>query len=440
VHALTGVAISQIFQSMTVKNFIVKPFAHPTGIFIIVLLLGMFELGLMTFLKTSMNDAVSPFLYFGVQLLIGVLALLQHRSKYETPPTHQAKLTLSTGLFFFTGSVVAGAVLMSEVIENYPAVASLSDVIPQAQILSARLLRFDHPYQAIDFGTYIMNPPTYLPAHWMPYMISSFFQFDPRWVCFLIWVIAWLLFFRGLLSMGVGLWQGIILLVLPAIVISAVKDHDVLTWAISLEMMVAGYYLALGAGLASGHRSQQSGSAVLCLMSRFALLFWMPIYLWVTAQLEGKKAFWRTALVLAGGCAILYVPFLGNDPFMFFKTQQYYNNGSVVEWIQGDKPPHLYNHLGFARFYFEEYRPDLTGGVLAIKKTMLLLSGFVMLLLVGIFQKIKRWVSPELFLLGSFKIMLAVFYSFIQIPYHYLYVVPMITTLPVLSKLATKTK
>jgi hypothetical protein len=195
------------------------------------------------------------------------------------------------------------------------------------------------------------------------------------------------------------------------------------------------YYLLLAISLTTHSRIFQIITVVLCLMSRFSLLFWLPLYAFMLFTKEGWRPTLRFGLWIFAGCIVLYGPFLFKDPHIFFNAQAYYDMASVGEWTRSDKPPHLYNGLGFA-VYFLERGGDVVFQIAALKKYLLIITPSVSVLLGLIWWRFKDKLDFPLFALCSLKISLAVFYAFIQIPYSYLYVTPIVTSLAILYRCA----
>lgn len=405
------------------------------GFWGLLLILCFLELGLMTFWRGALGNPRSAIAYFGVQILIAVLPLLMVLPRFN--PRWRPFHTLSRlkGMIILAICVGIGAILLRELYVGSPDFAKYSDVIPQVQHLSGRFLHFEYPYQVIKFDTYDMTP-TYLPTHWLPYCLSELTHIDPRWVSFLVFALAWIYMLPLLLKSGISQWMSILLMIMPLMVVSAVKDHDPDTWRLTVELLIAGYYLFLGLSILGENVWFQRIALVLCLLSRFSLVFWLPIYAFVYYNKHGLKKTAYHAGVVALACAVLYVPFLIKDPHQFATAQTYYNNATVGEWSRGDHPYHLYNGLGLAQLYFERFQHDLMQGILAMRKTLFAVMAVIMLLSAGFYYKKKGQIDETLFLICALKLSLAFFYAFVQIPYSYLYLVPMMITIPVLMQTA----
>ena len=395
-------------------------------------LLCFIELGFMTLWRGFLGNSKSALAYFLVQILISILpfALL---FQPEMASRHFKSLSRGKGVVLLSIGLVAGWVLLRQLYLSVPDFGKLSDVIPQVQHLSTRFLHFEYPYQPIQFETYVMQP-TYLPTHWMPYCAAVLTNIDPRWVSFFVFALAWAAILVVLLKVNTIRWVSTLSLVFPLLVLVAVKYYDPKTWYLSVEMLITGYYLLFGLSLIDQNLMLQRLGLVLCLLSRFSLVFWLPVYALVFYHKHGAKKTVRHFGIVAIACTALYAPFFINDPLIFSKAQAYYNQATIGEWNQGGTPSHLYNGLGFAKLYFERHRTDLLQGILVLRTTLFVLMPLLTLFSIGVYYKIRKKMDDGLFLICSLKLSLAFFYSFVQIPYSYLFLVPMIISIPLLIK------
>jgi len=114
---------------------------------------------------------------------------------------------------------------------------------------------------------------------------------------------------------------------------------------------------------------------------------------------------------------------------------RYHSLAALAEWtprIADAQPWHLYRGYGLALFFYEYVPGSLVHKLHLLQRIHLLMSLLAVVLPAFLFFRQRKHYDLRLFLIGSLKIYLAVFYAFIQIPYHYLYLVPAILTLPIL--------
>lgn len=417
--------------------------------FLFFTLLLVVELGLFTFLRTSFAPHTLPFLFLGIQLVIGILPLFLFKKRenslekaVETPQNAQfLSINFLKNLNFRKVGPLSILVLLGAfstaiiLLDSYSAMpisTKNSDILPQIQVLCNKFLAGEYPYKPFDDFGYSMTP-TYLPAHWMPYLPAQILKFDPRFIILAIFIVAFIVFSIHIFKQSFNTLTSFLLLALPVLFISAVHDHNMPVWSISTELMIVNYYLLLGLSLTTNSKILQSITLILCLMSRFSLVFWLPLYVFMLWTKEGWKPTLKLCLGVLAGCSLLYGPFLWHDPLIFFKALAYYDAASIAEWSRSQLNGHLDNGLGFAFFYHAK-GGDISTQIADLKKTMLILTPSVSVVLGLIWYKFKEKLDFSLFAICALKISLAVFYAFIQIPYAYLYVTPVILSLLVLYR------
>lgn len=139
-------------------------------------------------------------------------------------------------------------------------------------------------------------------------------------------------------------------------------------------------------------------------------------------------------------CCITLCTTIYDDRCKYFSNaHKAYHDAAVGEWSgqawqqPGEKPYQLFRGIGFAGWLYEVIPGDVVTKVNIAQKIHLLLSCLVSLLL-GIFYYVYREkLNYRVFLLGSLKVYLAVFYNFIQVPYNYLFLSMIFVSLPILA-------
>jgi hypothetical protein len=361
-----------------------------------------------------------PILFFSIQLLIGIIPLFIKKSNNKTYEPD------AWDIYFRIILVGAGIVytynILSDLYTKIGIHPGYSDIIPLIQKMSKNFLAGQYPYTPFDDFGYVLQP-TYLPAQWMPYVIAEKFRIDPRFISFWIFIIAYIVYAVKITRDKINLWQTMPLLALPILLVYQVTEYDHSIWSVTVEQLIMSYYLLFGLSLTKNNRGWQIVSLVSCLMSRYALVFWLPLYIFMLWIKDG----WRRTAIFSGwvllGCTVLYGPFLIKDPLIFTKAQKAYNIAINMEWTRSEKPIHLYNGMGFA-IYFLEKGKDVPHQIILLRNTLLLSTVGVSLILGFIWWRIKDRINFSLFAVCSLKIALTFFYSFIFVPYSYLFVTP----------------
>jgi hypothetical protein len=323
------------------------------------------------------------------------------------------------------------------VFQKYSINAKQSDVIPTIQILTKRWLEGTFVYQPIeDFGYHL--PVTYMPLQWIVYTPASYFGFDFRWIAFIIWAAGsfWLItraahqpnrmfcFFIPMLLFGVyslTLYKAL---------------HVVST---TVEMMVAGYYIILIITLNQKNAVLLGIGFALCLLSRFSLVLWLPLWAWVMWLSNSRKSMFITMGTTAVLVLLIYIlPFLSKNWNAFFDGYNYYSKAAIGEWQSLNfnimKPQQLNMGVGIAFWFAEHYphHPEL--GLKLLQRTQLIVC---LLTVVGLgiwYWRKRDTIHQRIFLLASFKIYLSIFLFFIQVPYIYLMVVANFVSIAIFSE------
>ncbi|MBK8681396.1 MAG: hypothetical protein IPN31_05735 [Bacteroidetes bacterium] len=325
--------------------------------------------------------------------------------------------------FFFTPILITSSSVLH--VERY------SDVIPQLHTLNERLLAGEFPYQQIDFYGYALYP-TYLPLQWLPYSIAEIMHFDYRLISFFALMIALSVFaFQIIKSQSPHAFK-IFWILIPFtayILLLLFNEYD---FQFSVESLIAAYYILLVLALMKRNIVFISAAIILCLLSRYSLVLWLPL-LALVFYFENKKQLGKGLIIVISGVLIFYViPFLLQDVSVFTNGFAYHTKAARAVWeamdnAPGDKPEKLFSGYGFAGYFYDTLHGTVESKFNTLRLTHFLFSmGSVILL--GIFYlKKKATLQSVGFLIGSLQVYLVIFYTFIQIPYSYLFIVPFFT-------------
>ncbi|MBD2766893.1 hypothetical protein IC235_03180 [Hymenobacter sp. BT664] len=308
-----------------------------------------------------------------------------------------------------------------------------SDVIPALKIFVTRWLVGAEVYTPLTWEMGYLDLPTYLPATWFPFVIAEQTGLDYR-------ILAWSIFVLGCGSYAMVLWRRqlawlptLVLALVPFLSIYLMQLTDPSSFGLTVETLIIGYYSLLISGILLRSWSLVLIGLLACLLSRYSLVFWVPLLLGMMFFQDSR----RRVLLLAGalliGVLLLYiVPFLSHDWTMPGQVQAYYTMAAVGEWVhlnENGLPLHLYNGVGMAPFFYK-YASGST-----LEKMMLLKAVHVILLLAivtGAGLLYWRQRSPrmnyQLYAVVVLKLYLATFYAFVQVPYTYLAMVGVFTS------------
>ncbi len=398
------------------------------------------EISLLTFACNAAGPRLSPLLLLTASLVIGIATLFLSRLR-SLEVKHLSPLQKTIKPWLLIAVVYLFIVYrFHDLLLRIPLSmtnASRSDIIPQVMVLVHRFLEGSFPYVPIEIWGYSLSP-TYLPMQWLPFLIPEWLGVDYRWMAFFIFSLG--LFILLLTARKYFRSDGSFLLfaLVPLLFSLLYLLYDPLVFSISIESMIAGYYLLFALSIFSLRTLPSALTLLLILLSRFSVVLWIPFYFLALFYSKYRKVALRIAFVVAIGILVIYVlPFLLHDPSIFLNGYRYHSIAALAEWTPGryspDAPPyHLYRGYGLAIFFYENVPGELSQRLHILQRTHLIASSLAVLLPAILYFIKKRKYDLRIYLLGSLKIYLAVFYAFIQIPYSYLYIVSAIISLPLL--------
>jgi hypothetical protein len=220
---------------------------------------------------------------------------------------------------------------------------------------------------------------------------------------------------------------------LPVGLLFLLVEEDRYLFGNTVEALIAAYYLLLVLSIRKLRTAALIGAVCLCLFSRYSLVLWIPLLLGVL-WIRGDR---KKAGLLLGGMAlafliIYWLPFLRHDAAIFAKGYAYHSSAAVEEWKHtygGAWPVHLYNGLGMAPWGYK-FLPytDVAAKLRAWQAVHLAASAGTVALLAVFYWRGRKRIPAGVFLAAALKVYLTVFYGFIQIPYKYLFLTPLMVS------------
>jgi hypothetical protein len=370
------------------------------------------------------SQTVNAFGFFLCSVAFGIVLIYNFYKTNETEETPKpAYYKYIIGLLFACATVVL-LLNTAKVIRMNKIDAKVSDIIPTIQVLVGRLRHHLNPYAygSIECFGY-KTPSGYLPMHWMPFLAADVLKFDYRWIPYIIWSIAVLVL--CIRNINNALWKQVLFLVFAAGTYYMITQLSSGIIAITIETMVAGYYMLCIVGLNNKNSYIQGLLISFCLLSRYMLALWLPLWAFVLLSSGYSRSFLKSALTITVIVSAMYViPFLSKDWGEFFASLHTYQSYSINEWhhLNGNGlPMHLYNGFGFAYLFYEKYIvTDVQQGY-ELLKMMIYIVLSIAVVIMGIWYRINRSkIDHRIFLMASLKIYLALFLAFIIVPYQYL--------------------
>lgn len=385
----------------------------------------------LTFLHNAAGPYVSPLLILAAGLMSALLPLLAF-DRLQPPERWTRGLSkpwqrtaLALGLLQAALLVVW---LYDHLAEN-PATADRSDVIPQIQTLLRRFLSGEDVYAPITEWGYTLLP-TYPPGHWLAFAPAEFLGIDYRAYVLGVTALVWGWFcwtcFRNLNGPS-----ALILAALPWLALWGFAKKHPSDLCYTVETLPACWYLLLT--LNAGLREPLAGVFVgLSLVSRYTLALWAPVWAVLVAASKGIRASLTAAAIALALLAGLYVvPFLLKDPGSLKRGMEYHTKAALGEWKpQGwqkpeDKPYQLFRGIGMAAWFHDQDAAKHPERLALLQRVHFALSLIAAAAGLVLGYRLRRRVPLPVILAATLKLYLVVFYGFIQIPYSYLFWVPL---------------
>jgi hypothetical protein len=268
-----------------------------------------------------------------------------------------------------------------------------------------------------------------MPLHWLPVGLVEWSGIDVRWAGYIILSLVIAGYGYAVAIQNRSNWFSLALACfLPSLVIWAFMLFEPREISVSYELVIAGYYLLLGVALYSRSILWTTIAIILCLLSRYTLVFWLPVFallLYRESSVRRNAALWISVIVAVLG---LYVfPFLIKDPSILPEGLKYHNNAAIAEWQgYGDPPVSWSFEKGI---YFAPHFKQILSGTMEHRVFITrIIQGSVMLLLcfggiVG-YRFMRRRMHWMEYCLVVLYCMVGFFYFLSPLAYSYYFMVP----------------
>lgn len=285
----------------------------------------------------------SPVILFAVSAGI---AVIYFREYLRRPAANAAQATGNqrtalTWLWALAGmlTMVLAYEELRKLFVQFPDPGKLSDVLPQLETLYQRFSRGEFPYTPIPMENNTPYP-VYMPLHWLPIGLGYALGVGARWLGYGLLVLATGIYGAWVGRQAVSAGARIAALFLPSLGLWGFILWGNLELPVSLETVIAAYYLVLAVGLAGRNMGLITLGLILCLLSRYTLIFWLPLFAYVLWQEKPLRTSLQTWGSVALSIVLIYiVPFLLKDPSIFSKGITYHNGCAAAEWTgYGENP------------------------------------------------------------------------------------------------------
>lgn len=310
--------------------------------------------------------------------------------------------------------------------EQYNNPGALSDVITQLDVLYTRYTSGVFPYYPLE--EYSWHPyPVYMPLNWLPLAISHLLKVDNRWVGILLMLLANGLWGAFVWRHAVNIAIKIIAILLPVVMLLFYTNWAGMDISVSLETMIAAYYMVLAIGLASKNIYLITAGLILCLLSRYTMIFWLPLFAIIYWQNIPRKANIGMWAAVALAFLVFYIlPFYIKDPSILKDGVAYHNHCAIEEWKGYGEERISYTFVP-SIYFAAQFRNWLPGAVEQQVFIMRVIQGSLMILLniAGLLyhRKNKARMDYAKFCLVMLFLFLIFFYMFSPLLYKYYHIV-----------------
>ena len=293
-----------------------------------------------------------------------------------------------------------------------------SDNLPQIKVMCQRFLHCEKIYAPIQEIWNGKKSP-YMPLMWLPFSVAEFWGIDMRWTC-AVFILVGIFFVFRTVSPRYGFHPFLILL--PLISLSylfsfiSVRNREIV--GITEESIVIGFYLFMCYALVRNNPWLIGLALACCLLSRFVLFFWAPVYIVYVFLHESKSKAITISLVSFLIIAIVFlIPFGFSDPKYFLNIPSDYHVGVDTAWNSSYENGVYYgNALGYAKWF------DISQ-IQLLHNMQIIVAAILPVILLIIFHLIKNRITlnKQFWSFCSLKICLVFFYNMLEVPYYYLF-------------------
>jgi hypothetical protein len=295
--------------------------------------------------------------------------------------------------------------------DEMPIDISNADMLPIIRVMGERFIagHQSHIYDSIP-SIWHGTQPIYLPAMWLPYVPAIALGIDMRWIAIaglLFAFIVFLFLYRANTHSYLSFLLGALAFLLFWWIVA---DNTPGIVSVAEEGTVIGYYVLLVLALLSG-RPWLTGIAIsLCMLSRYALVGWIPAFL-LYLVLE-KKWGQLLKITLTGLLCFVLLFLLPVGWATFLRLAGLPGNYvGFAARVWKDSPDVFSTAPAFAWFFGPHHIPLLHG--------LLLVLSFASPLLF-LLAAYRKYHASNL-ALATLKLSLVVFFCFIDVPYLYLF-------------------
>src|SRR5690606_9799498 len=144
----------------------------------------------------------------------------------------------------------------------------------------------EQPYYPLPLAGYAPFP-VYMPLHWLPVGLTDFLGIDSRWIGYIFFSLALIFITLRFIKMHWSPNAALILFSIPLLTFYGYHHYAPQELGVSFDIIIAAYYMVLAFGLYSKNLTWITCGLVLCILSRYTLFFWLPVFACLLFQKVG---------------------------------------------------------------------------------------------------------------------------------------------------------
>ena len=379
-------------------------------------------------------------IFFSACAFIGIFPLLFKFSPKDLPssPLQRRFWHLPLLLVLGVGAILLNIPGLGKIIEEMPPTMQFSDIMPQIDVMVRRFFwEGITPYATFtDLGYPLFSP--YMPLHWGPFAIPRALGFDFRWLALGVYAVGGLYFSYVTAKKQIEFAYQVIMVLLPAWFLWKLIQHEPNIFGHTVELLIAAYYLIMALTVMSKSPYLRALGLILCLLSRYTLALWIPLYVGVIFFTESRRKAVIISALSVGAVLFLYVfPFLLKDPGIFRQGLEHHSNVVQKAWTHTEwytpegRPGVLSYEVGLGRYFFDFWPGPAENRLKAITLWQLILSVGSTIVMGLLYRRLRQRIKNPLFLLLSLQLYLTFFSHLYGLPFVYYMMVPVTVSMVV---------
>lgn len=311
------------------------------------------------------------------------------------------------------------------------------DIVPALQYYVQRWLAGETVYAPMPFDTWTVIP-NYLPLMWMPYLVPELLQIDYRYFPVFLLLLSIAAWAYHLMQRDLPLLPILLTALAPIYLLFKIIELAPNDLAHNVELTPVAFYLFLALAIWRQNTTGIILTLLLCLLSRIALSFWLPLFLVILWVDKGFAYPFKIGLYLLAGIFFIYVlPFVIPNPDSFMDGAAYYNKVAEDIWTQpwharDGIPIVLQEGTSFALYFFKQHPAEPLLGLAFAQKTHFIVSLLTAFGLLGLYFLLRHKIKVRRFSIIALKVYLLLFYLLMHTPFAYLFLLVIFFSFPIL--------